>query len=301
VGSEDGLATDPLAPATVKVEPFLASRFEVTFAEYWEFLEDPRTAAEIALHEAEGLRFVPRVEGQPVVNRSEDGGHWVLPKNPERPVEYLSLFDFTGWPEIPAGERKPLDSKLAEVIKRLRASETIGWGYLAWRSERSEARARQARRTGESLADVAIGRRENGEREVRALRFSLPTVAEWERMARGGDRRTFVYGDQREWLAFKGTNSRRANARPEPIGLFPDDESPFGIRDLAGSVAEWTADWNEDDGLFWGKGSSWCSQAERARVRAEDDRVASRQAWGPGDPRAGSGFRVVVRKTVPID
>jgi serine/threonine-protein kinase len=33
--------------------------------------------------------------------------------------------------------------------------------------------------------------------------------------------------------------SRPGLPRPEPVGSFPIDESPFGARDLAGGIAEW--------------------------------------------------------------
>jgi formylglycine-generating enzyme required for sulfatase activity len=114
-------------------------------------------------------------------------------------------------------------------------------------------------------------------------------------MARGGDDRRFVYGDEREWSCFKGTRSRRTNALPEPVGLFADDESPFGVRDLTGSMAEWTGDWKEVGGRFWAKGHSWGSQTP------EDDRIASRHALEPSTASPVVGFRLVVRATEPVD
>jgi formylglycine-generating enzyme required for sulfatase activity len=294
-GGDSPPALDPAPPGQGHSAAFLAARFEVTFADYWEFLSDPRTVETVRETRETGLRFVPRVGGQPVVQALEPEGRWRPPPNPERPAEHLNLFDFTGYPATPPAEPEPQDYQMAALSERLYAGESIGWGYLAWRTERSRDRARLARDTGEVLPDVVVTTGPDGAPDYRWMRFSLPTVEEWERMARGGDRREFPFGDEREWPYFKGDRSRRSNSRPEPVGLFPDDESPFGIRDLTGSVAEWTADWKEVGNLFWVKGSSWASQDP------EDARVASRQAFPPAEPRAGVGFRVVVRETMPLD
>jgi formylglycine-generating enzyme required for sulfatase activity len=75
---------------------------------------------------------------------------------------------------------------------------------------------------------------------------ALPTEAQWEKAARGGDGRPFPWGFT--WDAAKCANWSNSGAGDtqrgtHPVGSFPAGASPYGALDMAGNVWEWCADW----------------------------------------------------------
>ena len=65
----------------------------------------------------------------------------------------------------------------------------------------------------------------------------LPSEIEWEKAARGPEGQAYPWGAE-----FNATNAHLSGETPVSILAFEADESPFGVRGMAGNVSEWVSD-----------------------------------------------------------
>ncbi|MEK7466642.1 MAG: bifunctional serine/threonine-protein kinase/formylglycine-generating enzyme family protein [Planctomycetota bacterium] len=114
--------------------------------------------------------------------------------------------------------------------------------------------------------------------------YTIPHEVQWEKSGRGPDARPYPWGRRFDGLLCNVQESHEGTARPSTVEVFATDESPYGVRGLAGNQQEWCL--NEPGPSYRGwrstRGSTWAGSAARTRLAYRAGNIVRTLSYSSG-------------------
>ncbi len=264
---DDPAADTPLNEGKKWVNSFLISKNEISIQEYLKFLNSPEVI-EIT--------------------------------DPEKDEK-----NTTGW----ATPRSPIAKKALRQIKARGGGEDVYYEdgkirlvprfpqYWSW--DRGQKKWKTTLPTDWPVTHIpqlaalefAFWKTERARNEGKDWIYRLPTDFEWEKAARGMDKRIYVWGNFLVYSYFwnNHANPIEESRKIRPTGWITYDESIYGVLGMAGSANEWTNSVKPDNDRFISiRGGGW------NKVDKFDFRIATRNGRYPYMSDANNGIRLIV-------
>jgi serine/threonine-protein kinase len=123
--------------------------------------------------------------------------------------------------------------------------------------------------------------------------YVLSHEEQFEKAIRGVDSRIYAFGDEHDAAYAHCNASLRGKLTPLPVGSYPADESPYGVRDMTGGVGTWCLNSAAAPYREWRaiRGGSWSTVGAGGRAGLRIGNVTTRTSWALGFRLCVNAFR----------